>query len=288
MTSNTDIFLKIGDNHKVCEDYVLCGEASEGRKFLIVSDGCSSSKNTDMGSRIIAHVTKKFLMDRFADNRPHEMPEAGFMGSAIIHSAKLAASMLRMNTACLDATLVIGILDPVKNWFYVYAYGDMAILTKYSDEKLQIIDIEYTSEIESSQNAPYYLSYQLDDLRDIIYHDMKIDKIIRTRTKYKGGTEVIDDTSRVAYDYVHPIILDANQIKSILICSDGFSSFIQPGENGMVKSDPCTIAQEFTSFKNFRGEFLKRRIKRALSDLEQTYKASHYDDLSIGAITFEE
>jgi hypothetical protein len=284
---NVDTFLKIGDSHKVCEDFILSGEV-EGIQFIILSDGCSSSKDTDMGSRILCHITKKYLLDRF--KKTTEMPTASFLGFNVIHPAKLAAQMFELPPTCLDATLVVGIYEPLGKEIYVYAYGDMALAMETKDHKLKIIDIEYVSDIEGASNAPYYLSYQLDEKRDENYHNMKVDKIIRTRVSpiMDFPKITIDDGCSVAYDYVQPMIFDANELKNILICSDGFSSFIEPGENGTVKSNPAIIANEFLSFKNIRGEFLKRRAKRALKELEQIHKASHYDDLSIGAFTFLE
>ena len=290
MILNTDTFLQIGTSHKVCEDYVLHGEAEGGRKFLIVSDGCSSSDNTEMGARILCHLAKKFLLERFAGGLQSlkDMPDQDVMASDIIYGAKLASGMLGLDLDCLDATLVVGIFEPVNQEFHIYIYGDADILMETKDNTIKIINIEYTSQIQKYSNAPYYLSYRLDEYRDDLYHRMKVDKIITTRTcELKDFPEGWHDPCTVAYDYVQPMIFSADELKSILICSDGFSSFVEPGENGMVKSNPFIIAANFLSFKNWRGEFLKRRMNRALKELEQTH-TTHYDDLSIAAISFLE
>jgi len=297
MNSNIDTFLKIGDSHKVCEDYVLCGELSDGKKYLIVSDGCSGSENTEMGSRILAHTAKKFIIDHFKYKNP--FPKQSYMGTSIIHMSKLTADMLYLDTECLDATLIIGIFDPERNWFLVFMYGDGVIVTRNEDDQIKIIENEFSSVDGKINNAPYYLSYQLDARRMGLYHAMRMEQIIRTRVFRPDGQEkqeygqmhqIADDAQQYAYDFLSPIILDrsTDKYKTILLCSDGFSSFIQPGDNGMEPSNPLITAQEFTAFKNIRGQFLKRRVKRALRDLEQNYGSSHYDDLSVAGITFFE
>ena len=299
MNSNVDTFLKIGDSHKVCEDYVLCGDLPDSKKYLIVSDGCSGSENTEMGSRILAHTAKKFIIDHFKDRNAMPFPKQSYMGTSIIHMSKLTADMLYLDTECLDATLVIGILDPERNWFRVYLYGDGVIVTRNEDDQIKIIENEFSSVDGKINNAPYYLSYQLDARRMGLYHAMRMEQIIRTRVfrpdgqekqEYGQMTQIADDAQQYAYDFLSPIILDrsTDKYKTILLCSDGFSSFIQPGDNGMEPSNPLITAQEFTAFKNIRGQFLKRRVKRALRDLEQNYGSSHYDDLSVAGITFFE
>ncbi len=53
----TNSFYQIGKEHKVCEDYASCG--IEPFPYAILSDGCSTGKNTDIGSRILVSITKK-------------------------------------------------------------------------------------------------------------------------------------------------------------------------------------------------------------------------------------
>lgn len=65
----TNSFYQIGRDHKVCEDYAICG--MEPFPYTILSDGCSTGKHTDVGSRILVSMTKKnialFNPDNYID-----------------------------------------------------------------------------------------------------------------------------------------------------------------------------------------------------------------------------
>ena len=49
----SDSYFKIGKTHLICQDYAL---HSEGH--ISLSDGCSSSPNTDIGSRLLCLINK--------------------------------------------------------------------------------------------------------------------------------------------------------------------------------------------------------------------------------------
>ena len=51
--------------------------------------------------------------------------------------------------------------------------------------------------------------------------------------------------------------------------------------------DMTDVIAEFTSFKNTAGEFLQRRVGRAIQEYKKT-GIVHYDDLSIGAFLIED
>lgn len=54
-------YYQIGKDHKVCEDYALCG--TEPFPYAILSDGCSSVNDSDIGSRILVSMAKKTFKD---------------------------------------------------------------------------------------------------------------------------------------------------------------------------------------------------------------------------------
>jgi hypothetical protein len=283
MKFSVDDFLRIGGNHKICEDYILTGDV-EDILYIILSDGCSSSKNTEMGARILSHLAKSYIIDEYYYKKRDKFPKLDYMGNHIIHNSQLITKQLKLSDSCLDATLVIALFDKIKKLFQIYTYGDAVFVMEEQNQDITIIDIEYTN------NAPYYLSYQIDEKRDELYYKMKIIKNIRTRkTTIVDPFEVCsDEVENFAYDYNVPMTLKITDFKTILICSDGMNSFIQKTDNGLTQANQFLIANEFLSLKNKNGEFLKRRCKRALKNLEQIYGITHYDDLSIGALTYEE
>jgi len=263
---NTDIFLKIGDQHKICEDYIVQGDVPV--PFIILSDGCSTSENTEMGARILCHLAKQFLMYRGIDFNAISYHK---MGNWIIHNAELVARQLGLKISCLTATLIISyVLDDV---VYVYMYGDGAVAVQRNNDEINIHSVSFTN------NAPYYLSYLIDEYRDQTYYEAKNSKIL-CRT-YGDGSKISDE---IAYDakVVHQYGL--NRCKNIFICSDGIESFIKKDPRNREILNPQEILPDLMAFKNLKGEFLKRRMKRALTELENQ-GIGHFDDLSIGAYT---
>ena len=283
MKFSVDDFLRIGGNHKICEDYILTGNVKD-ILYIILSDGCSSSNYTDMGARILSHLAKSYIIDEYYYYERKKFPKLDYMGNHIIHNAQLIAKQFKLLDSCLDATLVIGLFDKIDKLLQIYAYGDAVFIMEEPNQDITIIDIEY------SNNAPYYLSYKIDEKRDELYYKMKIVKDIRTRKTsiLKPFEPYTDKIENVAYDYNEPITFTISDFKTMLICSDGMKSFVKKTDEGLTEANLFLIANEFLSLKNRNGEFLKRRCKRALKNLEQMYEITHYDDISIGALTYEE
>ncbi len=267
---NTDTFLKIGDSHIVCEDYIISG--NDPVPFIILADGCSSSDNTEMGARILCHLAKQYLKyrgDDLYDLNYHKM------GNWIIHNAELTARQLGLKVGCLDATLIISY--ELDGTVYVYMYGDGSVIFKKNDGMIQVNAIEF------SNNAPYYLSYLIDDFRGEIYYQNKNQKVMEmTIDGGQSGTEMLP----VLYAYDAEVVLKykVSENPTIFICSDGIQSFIKKDPSQRDVIPVHSFIYDMMAFKNIKGEFLKRRLKRALKDLENN-GIVHYDDLSIGAYT---
>ena len=65
---NADSVFNIGATHAVCQDYVIArsGETTFGSPnagpYIILSDGCSSSPDTDMGARLLVKAMDQTLI----------------------------------------------------------------------------------------------------------------------------------------------------------------------------------------------------------------------------------
>jgi len=278
---NTDTFLKIGDQHKICEDYVIAGVTKQGNpplQYIILSDGCSKSDKTEMGARILCYITQQFIRYNF-HGYPF-MPDDKKMGLWIIHNAEMMARNLGLNRACLDATLMVSWVDwtnaPAPIW-NIYIYGDGYVAAK-ADEGITMMKVDYRPE-----NAPYYLSYELDPARKAAYHQLKVSKImtyVDENGKYKE--------EQYAYDGATVDMKNMLLDHTILLASDGFGSFFQddgPTQPPTIIS-PAFILPGFINFKGKKGSFLQRRASKELKSLNQK-EIFHYDDLSIGAYIYE-
>lgn len=117
---STDKFFTIGKTHNVCQDYALSGEHN-GISYAIVSDGCSSSPDTDFGARFLAKSCEQQIL------RGHN-----FNGERIIYEASGIARQIGLPETCLDATLICAIKDN-NDAIKIYMHGDGVILGKYCD-----------------------------------------------------------------------------------------------------------------------------------------------------------
>jgi serine/threonine protein phosphatase PrpC len=263
----TDIFRRIGATHAVCEDYII--EGNKPFPFIILADGCSTAKNTDMGARILCHLAKQYVMYRQND---YMFPLFDYkeMGTWIIHNAELSARQLGLNVSCLNATLIISFF--YKDQFHIYMYGDGTFILKKNDDELMIIDLEYT------KNAPNYLQYQINSSARDDYHRLGQDLII-TETL---GERVVE--RKYAYDYNTFFTFSTELFPTLVVCSDGISSFVKDKVTRIPLEE---IVPEVLAYKSTKGEFLKRRLKRALKIYDQN-GIEHTDDLSVGTFLLTE
>jgi len=266
----TDTFLKIGKSHQVCEDYIL--SANKPFNYIILSDGCSTSKNTDMGARLLCHLAKQYILYRRADTYSM-FPELDYeiMGAWIIHNAELTARQLGLNQSCLNATLIIAY--EFEDKYRIYMYGDGSIILQNEHDEIKYIQVDF------SENAPYYLTYRISPENLKEYHKLGQDVII---TDQKTNQAMIQDI--YAYDAKLYFEFSSLKYSKMLICSDGISSFQKDSDR---INDIIPIAKEFLSYKSTKGEFLKRRLKRAIK-IYEAEGMHHMDDLSVGAFLQED
>jgi hypothetical protein len=257
MSISTDSFMRIGKGHTICEDYCIHG--TEPFPYVILADGCSSSKNTDVGARILTHTAKDKIKNR------------EYVWSSI-YNAKYIATALNLKEQCLDATLLVAYELPDSNFIQVEMYGDGAIINIAKDGKIHWVDISYNN------NAPYYLSYKLEAKRDAQYKKMGNIKE-GTGVNYAGQ---LIKTNLPLYE-PYKLTIDKKTTSAILLATDGLNSFIKNGQ--CLPTD--AIVNQLTSFKNTNGAFIQRRCIRMISDLEKE-GYHHVDDFSVGGFYFNE
>ena len=268
---NTDSFFRIGKTHRVCEDYALHGTSPV--PYVIVSDGCSSSNHVDVGARILAHSAKVILKHAFDSNRVDLLKYSDtsfykWLGDEVKWSGRDAVSRIGIPLACLDATLIVAFYFEQTNEIIVCMYGDGCVVFKSKETGLGYVTVDFKG------NAPYYLSYWLDDNRNESYKNF-VGKDALTLTDYVGGVE-----NKTEYDFDHYSMFRflASEYDFIGIASDGIGTFSLP---------IIDVVKEFTAFKNTTGEFVRRRMGKAI----QTYNRNgidHMDDASFGVLNITE
>jgi len=267
-----DSFFRIGSTHKICEDYASHGDP--GLPFAIISDGCSGSPDTDIGARLLTLSCKKLISsDDFNEIQPLDYFD---FGNKVISDALITAKQLEINQLSLDATLIVAYLSKEKSEFKINIYGDGTVTWADKDNVINHLVIEYPS------GYPRYLNYLSSEIRNKQFIDISKNSGIKTHL-YKNN-ELI---SCVTSDISEPtsLTLSIDNLAWLLLSSDGIETFSNT-ENGslMNKSDLVTA---ISSFKNFNGEFIKRRFFKMIKTFEKN-GFTHGDDLSVAGIAITE
>jgi hypothetical protein len=255
----TDHYRTGKSRHKSCEDYTLSG--SEPMPYLIVCDGCSSSPQTDIGAMLLAVSARNHIREMItSDSVP---PDYHTFGHEVIRRAAASAALLGIPQPSLDATLLAAVY--IGGHVFVYVYGDGFVITTGRDGV-------HIHEIRFESNAPYYLSYLLNQDRRNAYQ-RELDK-----------PKIIADGQTINLPYHAPVFFDfqADELSLLMLGSDGLSSFTDMQGNPLAARE---VIEEFIAFKNFKGEFVKRRAKRAITEFEKRLVVNT-DDLSVAAMYF--
>jgi len=282
-----DSYFAIGTTHKICQDYALAGSV-HNRFFAAVSDGCSSSRHTDFGARFLCIGTQEAMKTSLTELNQHSI-------------LPLACTLLgkALPWECLDATLML--TYTTDDLIVVMASGDGVIAARHRDGSV------HTTEIEFINNAPAYLSYQLDNSRFQTYLSGKLSsgEMIEGCGIRETRQKVYDKNLAVGIDkpdslYAAKVGTDPSSFWDITVysrdcfdlvavMSDGVRSFQKRNTLGQLEPvELQAVLQQLMKFKNVKGEFVTRRCKRFLSKYCVEHGWSHYDDFSMAAVYAEE
>ncbi|MBS1722433.1 MAG: hypothetical protein JSS66_05440 [Armatimonadetes bacterium] len=272
-----------GWTHLVCQDYAAHGKfktPQSGDEPLIthwglVCDGCSTSDDTDIGARLLSCAAKKNLLGLRAILDCLEAEGGNYLGSVntiweeyVRQAAECAAVWSRdmgLGSKSVDATLLACFAD--KKWSCTASYGDGMHVVKRRVGTDRVIEIEYVS---FPRSYPPYPSYLLDETRMQKFNELDGNEKKVIRWSSEGEIEETEGGNPS-----HLLCYPTDEVEFIAVSSDGVSSF-----DGL----PCQdVAQALVQFKNYAGEFVKRRMHRALEEL---YKAHHVpsDDVSLATV----
>src|SRR5215203_3069967 len=114
---NADSAFQMGSNHAVCQDYAVAGACAATAHvdgalaprgpYVILSDGCSSSPDTDTGARLLVKAAERLLRDSGG-------PPAEGVAGLHAEAARLAlswAAQLGLRPQAVDATLLTAHVD---------------------------------------------------------------------------------------------------------------------------------------------------------------------------------
>ncbi len=254
----TDAWFAIGDTHVVCEDFAVAGQTSQGEAFAIVSDGCSSSPNTDVGARLLAAAARVELL------------QGRLPGPEVVQAAARAAAPLQLPAHCLDATLLVALTQG--EHCDVRVFGDGVVAVERRDAQLVVHRFEHPD------GAPPYPSYELDAARERLWREHCSPVLIE---HVEGAI-----TERKEHRMPPRLRFLRRDVRSIALGSDGLDAFVQV-DDGIASAVPATaVLERLLRFPQPRGRFLARRGRRFLRRECSQRGWRPTDDVSVAAIVW--
>lgn len=276
----TNHFYEKGHSHEVCQDYALSVQ-NKDYAFFVVSDGCGSAKNSEIGSMVMSHSFKASyksiwhegidlispLGKRYVHGRLEPIYAQKILSTTLSKAQKIATS-LDVNFESLYATILFGSYEKKSKKFSLFAWGDGVFVVVYKDKTYKIINIEYEN------NAPYYMQYDYTTGTFMSYIESFGGKSTITTCHYNPDREIISK-KQMDRDYPSPYELKLEgDVTAILGLSDGVQSF---------KEDFTSVVNKCIDFKNVNTTFIERRLKRLMKEKAKSGDLP-YDDFSCAGI----
>ena len=262
---NADSYMVKGDTHDVCQDFALAGIVA-GSGYALLSDGCSSSCDVDLGARLLAHGALDRLRSCLLADRDFDPVS---LAKEAINKAALAISHFsNIEKAALDATLLLAVLRP-DGRLRICAWGDGAVLVRQGDA-VQAFLLHYV------KNAPFYLSYSLDAGR-------------LANFKAAGGGRLSVESLGNAKELVlcpssplEPFVVDLALAPgdAAVLVTDGLGQFVDQ-DNQSISWE--RLVPDFLSYKQTQGTFLRRRLNFFFRQ-NRSQNVRHLDDVSAAAL----
>ena len=264
---HVDHYFCIGSSHaragEPCQDYALSGTLVDGRRYGIVTDGCSGANaRTDLGARVLALAMESELQSTasldecftpaFTDRIRIRLQIMPLGGSVQDYLASMVAFCANNTSA------------------KIFMVGDGAYATRHTDGKVHITEASWPD------NAPYYLGYCLQPAVAAQFAAAAV----------KGGLSVrlgshSSDSSTwqniAIQEFLHgwTVELSLNGLSALVICSDGIGQISTL--NALEAASACL------AFKNYQGSFVKRRALKALAQWTKDGLVPQ-DDFAIAAL----
>jgi hypothetical protein len=260
----------IGSTHEVCQDYATSSGSQREFPYAIISDGCSSSKKSQIGAMLLSELAAS-MIDR------GDYTSLSFL-EALISKAETTADILGQDLFCLDAT-ILGVRAE-ENTVTMFAAGDGYIVERWP-KGMRIY------KFTSPSGYPNYLSYKLtrriENIEDIETFT-RLNEIMYITTE--EDTSILKEG--IEYDIIDPYInlnlRHAYDYHTISVLSDGAGDVV---DSNRQKIDDYIILKELTDFKSTSGKFVQRRLngfkKKAAKE-----GWSCQDDISIATISLQE
>jgi serine/threonine protein phosphatase PrpC len=281
---NCDSYFEIGSSHLVCQDYALSGFYKD-MCYGIVSDGCSSAENSEIGAQVLCHATKYFLAlyyDLFFNNSMTPESLVELLGNSIRTRADEIRKIYPISRDSLQATLLIAAM--LNGNAFIFAWGDGVIIKSISEYSKNVDEIDYPL-----TNAPVYLMTDVN-----AYNEKFAGQLEKRVQRYQFTSSldtspdnsdkfiVVNQKKEIFRPYQSPslYVFSIKPRDCITIATDGLVQY-QDQDKNPVKTE--LIIPQILDYPNCNGQFVKRTMNFMKRDLVKK-GWSHSDDIGIATL----
>jgi hypothetical protein len=281
---NSDSAFIIGSRHEVCQDYAVAGGPLTHRlggepspavePYVVISDGCSSSPDTDIGARLLVKAAERLILSRGV--------RAGCLQEIHEEAAREAlaqAELIGLRPQAADATLLTAHLH--EDTAAVACYGDGVVVFQTRNGPTDLYSVSYSS------GYPLYPSYVHQPQRLRLVESFGGAKEVKHYRASSGTGPFVLLDSFLSDARIEIFTGRVRDLKLMAVVSDGVHSFFEAQQTETSRSaeavTPWAPLSELLSFKSLQGAFVARRMKRFQSDCRQK-GWRHLDDLALGAV----
>ncbi len=234
MTTATDHFTLQGHSlahlEYGCQDYAHSFTA--GRlQAAIVSDGCSSAPNSDVGARLTTVAMARTLtytlpwlltgeelglQPKFEEAFYQELHKVQVTIGREVGFSPLLMDCTALACACYEERL------------FIFMFGDGLVGVHYEDDSFELYTRDYTAILGGLRcSAPNYPAYQLpsNEARRGSYNDAAVQEVLTVDRLSNNGWErtLTQTTEKPTNSFYLP--LELARVRGVFLSSDGLSSF---------------------------------------------------------------
>lgn len=264
---NSDTFFVKGVTHDVCQDYAAHGKTPKC-DYAIVSDGCSTAKDSDVGARIMAKSAESLIGNNISHNNISQ-----FIAGVIIR-AKNTANYMKLAPEALNATLLIAKANDTMLQSVIF--GDGVLFARRHDGGLVAHHHKFKPE------APFYPCYNMDFDGIARYLESFDAEFEVDHVRMEPNGTLFETTQKGSFADSFKIYNYSTKMYNLVgVISDGAVSFLDNQTKEPVEY--LSIIDQLAAFKNYNGQFVERRMKRAMKDFSDA-KWEPQDDLAMGVV----
>ena len=280
---HADAVFRTGTSHEregtPCQDYAVSGNSPY--PFGIISDGCSSSPNTDTGSRILS-LSAASVIGKAGFSELSLQEALDELRNGVISTASGVMKALGLDASSMDATL--GAVHETPDGIRAFLFGDGCIAARFRDTT-EITTVSWAG------NMPGYPMY--------LHEPERLNVFIRGSEELAGSGAAVTVTKQAGEHEIsisgfsadeglrgYAVEWQGERIPDVAgIFTDGVLSMMNG--DGTIGADIHEVIDELTSVKSVSmGGFAVRRINKALQ-LWARRGSRPYDDISMALLASE-